>query len=488
MPRFNKTASPTRVTNLAGGVAYTESPKQEFVSILLTSFVQQQFYRGADETIVRVAELVRLVPHEFAAKAAIFARDEFGMRSISHVVAGELAAVARGAPWLKRFVERIVVRPDDITEILAYYGERYSLKPTPHSLKKGLAAAFAKFDEYQLAKYRGEGRAISLVDAVRLCHPKSTPAIEALVYGRLVSEDTWEARLTQAGQRAETDEDKAENKAEAWRELVESRKLGYFALLRNLRNIVEQAPQVVTDACELLMEEGLIRRSRVLPFRYMTAQEEVEKISGDSVRLVLEAIGKAFEIAVGNVPHLAGKTLIALDDSGSMQSHGLRKGTVDKAVPLAAVLYATQNADMVLFSDTLRWFNANPSYGVSVVMDLLRREVGRSGGTNFNLIFENASRKYDRVIILSDMQAWMAPNNYYTSIGGAPNQTHAEYCKRTGANPHIYSWDLAGYGSLAFPQERVYALAGFSEKVFDIMDWLERDRDALASRIEAVEI
>ena len=38
------------------------------------------------------------------------------------------------------------------------------------------------------------------------------------------------------------------------------------------------------------------------------------------------------------------------------------------------------------------------------------------------------------------------------------------------------------------PQWNVYALAGFSEKVFDVMAKLEQDREALVREIEAIEL
>jgi 60 kDa SS-A/Ro ribonucleoprotein len=57
-----------------------------------------------------------------------------------------------------------------------------------------------------------------------------------------------------------------------------------------------------------------------------------------------------------------------------------------------------------------------------------------SGGTNFHAIFETANRAYDRIIILSDMQGWV---NYNT-----PTRSFAEYKRRVGANPRVYSFDL----------------------------------------------
>lgn len=100
------------------------------------------------------------------------------------------------------------------------------------------------------------------------------------------------------------------------------------------------------------------------------------------------------------------------------------------------------------------------------------------GGTNFDSIFETAKRAYDRIIILSDMQAWVG--------GGAPVESFANYCKRTGANPFIYSFDLQGYGSIQFPLDKVFCLAGFSDKIFDIMSLLETDRNAMVNEIKKI--
>jgi 60 kDa SS-A/Ro ribonucleoprotein len=101
-------------------------------------------------------------------------------------------------------------------------------------------------------------------------------------------------------------------------------------------------------------------------------------------------------------------------------------------------------------------------------------------GTNFPSVFNRAIPKYDRIILLSDMQGWMS--------GGAPTSEFAAYKRNTGADPHVYSFDLQGYGTLMFPERQVYCLAGFSDRIFGIMKTLEEDPKALISRIESVEL
>lgn len=461
-----------------------QDPKVKFVSILLTSFVQNQYYRSSDETLDEVLKLIKKFPDKkFAAKASIYARNEFGMRSITHVVAAEIAKLVKGESWTRGYFNKVVHRPDDITEILSFYLNKYK-KPIPNSLKKGLGLAFGQFDEYQLAKYRGENHAISLIDAVNLLHPVSTEknkeALKKLVEGTLRSESTWEAELSQAGKVDE--EKKEEAKAEVWKKLLEDRKIGYFALLRNLRNILEQAPEMADAATEMLTDVHLIKRSLVLPFRFTTAIHELEDLSGvdtAALRKMFVALNKAVDGSLENVPKFAGNTLVALDESGSMMGRPHEIGGL-----FAAVLARSNNADVVLFSDDARMKNINPIDSIlTISKHLTSNPVG--AGTNFHSIFLELTKVYDRIIILSDMQGWMGNGEWGY---GAPKKAFADYKTRTGANPIIYSFDLQGYGTLQFPERNVYELTGFSEKVFDIMKLLETDKNALVAKIEAIEL
>lgn len=222
MSRFNKKTKTTSTVNFAGGKAYKESSKLEFVSILLTSFVQNQYYRSAEDTIKRISELIESFKDKlFCAKASIYARNTFGMRSVTHIVSAIIAYLVKGEKWTKKYFEKVVHRVDDITETLSYYFNNYG-KPLPNSLKKGLAKAFNKFDLYQLSKYRAEGKDISLVDAVNLLHPKAVEknkeALKKLIKGELKSTgetETWES-VSSNSKRFNSDKEKWEYIIDMW--------------------------------------------------------------------------------------------------------------------------------------------------------------------------------------------------------------------------------------------------------------------------------
>ena len=485
MAKFNrKVVNPTLTTNLAGGQAYQESPQLEFVSILLTSFVADQYYQKASESLKIVQSLIDQIPDKlFAAKAAVYARNEFGMRSISHVVAAEIAKRVKSVEWTKRFFNAVVRRPDDMMEIVAYYLTNYG-KPVPNSLKKGLALAFDKFDTYQLAKYRGESKNVSLVDVVNLVHPKpvakNAEALKQLVADALKSTETWESKLTAAGQKAETETEKEELKEQAWKELIATKKLGYFALLRNLRNIAQQAPDILDDALSMLINPELISKSLVLPFRYGTAYKEMEASilqTGSKAEVALYerikgALATAASTSLCNVPDLLGKTLVALDVSGSMEGRPFDIGSL-----FSVALACKMKADLIIFSESAKYITLPRTEDIFENIEYIRKH-SKFGGTNFHSIFQTAKHAYDRIIILSDMQAWMGYNT--------PKASFNEYRQRAGCDPLIYTFDLAGHGTLQFPEPKVYALAGWSDKVFDIMKILETDRQALINTINAV--
>jgi 60 kDa SS-A/Ro ribonucleoprotein len=480
--RFVKTAQVVRpeAVNVAGGRAYQESYRLELVSHMLTSMVEDKFYRSAEDGLLRLRVLVRAVDDkQFVAKAAVLAR-EWGMRSVTHAAIAELCAVAKGESWLKPAIAKVIQRPDDASEILGYWLSTYG-KPIPNSMKRGIALGLTKFNDYSLAKYKGETHELKMVDVVNLTHAKSA-VIDQLMRGTLETPDTWETAITAAGS------DLLAKKA-AWTRLVLEGKLPYFALLRNLRNIETYASADALRAALIQLTDTVaIHKSKVLPFRFTTAIEQVQNPR------IKEAIARAADIALDNLPALEGTTLVALDCSGSMSGKPRQIGSL-----FAAALAKRTYADVMLFGSQVDFPKFNPADSLTTLA--AKFNVGQ-GGTNFHLIFDHAQKAYDRIIILTDMQAWMARSEWYipsterrTLFGGygtpsTPQEAMKDYKARTGAkDTAIWTFDLAGLGTLQFPEKSVYALAGFSERVFDLVPVLEAGgKDALVKLVERVSL
>lgn len=477
-PSFNS----KKTVNDAGGEAFTIPDTLNLITRMLTSFDKEQYYKSSDEQHKELESLiVKSNNKEFVAKCALYARNVFGMRSITHYVAAVLAKNVKGEKWTKHFYKLVFRRVDDVTETFACYLNLYG-KPFPNSLKKGARLAMNKFDGYQLAKYRAEDKAVKLVDVFNIVHPKPTDknkeASRQLIVDELRQDETWESMLSAAGKN-----DQAKKKV--WSNLIREDKLGYFALLRNLKNIEQQAPEVLPQALEMLKDRKKIQGSLVLPFRYLTAYERLENEGG--ANKILEALNDAADISLENVPTFEGRTLVVLDQSGSMTG-GLgifssnKKGDTTAPIKIGslfcAILAKKNNTDVIVFGTEAHYKSINTHDSVLTIASKLN--VADQGGTDFKAPFGIMNKPYDRIIILSDMQGWIGYDSPYNIF--------KDYCTYFKVKPVVYSFDLAGYGSLQLPYEKVFCLAGFSEKVFNLMKLLETDSAALEKEVSAVEI
>lgn len=510
MSRFNvvsNTGTPDAVTS-EGVPAFQKSPELELVTMLLTSFATDKFYSTGDQQMNRVRTLVRAISAVdplFSAKAAIYARDTFGMRTIAQVVAVELAPFISKAEWASRFYEKLVVRPDDMTEVVSLYlarnpkpqGKRHA--PFPNAMKRGFARALASLDAHRLAKYKAEGKGVKLVDLANLFHPKSNEQLAALVGGSLKPADTWEVASTKAGQEAADvkaaalAEGKSEAEAalaaagvktDAWMQLVLGRQLGHFALLRNLRNIRDKAPGVMNIALEQL-KIG-VGKARVFPYRYLVAGDQFAGEPGQINADVCNALVECVNGALGGVPVMPGRTLVAVDNSASMTSAAYRRNgkgmesdtPARKAAVFGAAIALTSPSDLMVFSDSGIYVRLVKGTPLTTAASLILQSI-HSAGTDFRPIFAT-NEKYDRFIILTDNEAQTG--------GRVANEFLRDYRKRTGADPQVFIFDLAGSGTVQFPERNLYVLAGFSEKVFDLMAKLGEDREAMLNAVRAVSI
>ena len=197
--------------------------------------------------------------------------------------------------------------------------------------------------------------------------------------------------------------------------------------------------------------------------RYATLEKLVRE------RVLSEAADKA----LANVPRFDGRTLVALDGSGSMSGRPLEIGSLFAAV----LAKANKSADVMVFSNDAEFIPLNRRDStLTLAREIARRAPG--GGTNFHAVFEQAKAGYDRVVILSDMQGWVG---HY-----APTTAFEDWKRRTGSDPRVFSFDLAGLGTLQFPERNVFCLAGFSDKALQTMKFLEEDKNALIREIEAI--
>jgi hypothetical protein len=125
---------------------------QLYRSVMANLLWEDQFYEEGVKIAERIKALIPLVDHRKVAGLAIYAREEMKLRHVPLLLARELARISSGKYLVSSLLERIIQRPDELTEFLAIYWQD-GKQPLSGQVKKGLAKAFTKFSAYQLAKY-----------------------------------------------------------------------------------------------------------------------------------------------------------------------------------------------------------------------------------------------------------------------------------------------------------------------------------------------
>ena len=391
-------------------------------SVLACLLWEEQFYEDGVEIAGRIQSLVPKVKVEAVAALAIEARGKMKLRHVPLLLVREMARLATHREFVSQTLEQVIQRADELAEFVAIYWKDGKV-PLSAQAKKGLAKAFRKFDEYQLAKYDRSGP-IRLRDVLFLCHAKPRDAEQAALWKRLIEgelkiPDTWEVALSSGAE-----------KRDAWERLLRERKLGALALLRNLRNMK------LAGVEESLVFDGLenMNTARVLPFRFLAAARYVPQWE--------ESIERAMLSSLANQEKLPGRTVLLVDVSGSMVSALSRRSEMmrtDAAYGLAILLREIcEKAIVFTFSNELAEVPPRRGFALRDAMDSSQMH----GGTYLGKALEKIREKYDRIIVITDEQAHdrvPGPRGRGYVINVASNKNGVGY----GAWTHIDGWSEA---------------------------------------------
>ncbi|HEX8506648.1 MAG TPA: TROVE domain-containing protein [Hymenobacter sp.] len=502
---FSRNSAPT--VNHEGAAAFTLTPQVELYAAVATAALSDQFYEKADTRLQRLRELVGKNEPLFVAQLAVYARESLNLRSVPLVLCVELARLHRGDNLVSRLVARVVQRPDEITELLAYYAQANGRSGTKilnrlsKQLQKGLALSFNRFDGYQLAKYDRDG-AVRLRDALFLVHPNAKDEAQQALFNQLVRGElptpyTWETELSAVGQGSyATDADRQTAVRQTWETLIGSGRLGYMALLRNLRNILEAnvSAQAMERVCNTLADRFAVARSKQLPFRFLAAYREVKALPSGYVAGVLAALETAIAHSAVNLRGFGHDTrvVLACDVSGSMQQPISVRSKVllyDVGLVLSMLLQSRcQNVVTGMFGNVWKRISLPRGPVLRNVDELYQREGEVGYSTNGHLVVQELLLRreaVDKVMIFTDCQLWNSAGD-----GGVLGRIWADYRRTVAPNARLYLFDLAGHGTaplLVHPENGVALIAGWSDKIFDVLQVLDNGGSAL-TEIEKVEL
>ncbi|MEO0470911.1 MAG: TROVE domain-containing protein [Bacteroidota bacterium] len=503
--KFNTTKKKAAQTrNFEGAKAWKLLPKLELYSAVVTTSLSNSFYTTAIERVMRIRKLVAEVDPVFVAQLAVYAREQMHLRSVPLVLAVELAMIHQGDDLVRKTVRRIIQRADEITEILAYYqmanGRQGSkkLNRLSRQLQKGVADAFNHFDAYQFAKYNRKTE-VSLRDALFLTHPKAKDAAQQQIFNQIIADQlavpyTWEVELTRIGQMSFTEEKhKMEAVRNTWIALLESGKLGYMALMRNLRNILKaDVGRVrIKEVATRLSDPAAVRRSKQLPFRFLAAYREIKELDMPHLELLLDALEQAILQSADNLPGFVGeRILLASDVSGSMFQPISPKSKIqcyDIGLVLSMLAKAKSPEAITGIFGSRFATKELPAQSILKNVEALRSIEGEVGyATNghdviHHLVYQE--KVVDKIMIFTDLQMWNSRED-----GNSIQEIWWHY-KVIAPKAKLYLFDLNGYGSspLKVGLHDVYLIAGWSDKIFEVLHALEQGEETL-HLIEQIEI
>ena len=426
-------------------------------------------------------------------------------------------------PFVRKYAPHIAVRPDEIKTCLLLHRFFFGMKSLSNSLAWGLTDTLGKFNEAAFLKYnsaafptwkdvlcwlpskKGQKRIEPALAHFLISGEVSDPAKTPVIAARkelnkmtkfdarakelaVTSRVNWEVLLSQFGKRQGT---------EVWEHLLDNNLVGYMALLRNLRNMLDAGvnQSVIDRAVAKLADPKEVARSKQLPFRFLMAHRVLNETfsnaygapSCNSLHLneILEAVESAANYSVDNVPVMPGLTAIFADNSGSMTMNKLSKDSKMDCAGAANALCgivakASEKAVVCAFGTDIAPVKFTKHDTIIGIAEKVAAADTRGHNTNAHLIpgwLESQGLKPDRVIVLSDLQAW--DDNSMSGVGGyharnsrerkALCDTWAQFARST-KETWLHCVHLNGYGDSPVDEgARVNQVSGFSEKVIPML-------------------
>ena len=503
MSKFNKTNSGVKTTNVAGGTSYERTDfKKEVASIILTSMLNgDKYYEKESDRLNNLEKLIdnNIENAEFLAKSMVYVRNEGNLRSISHYIAVLLSEKVKGSSYMKDALAKIMIRPDDATEIISLWNTRNKNKMIPNPIRKATKVSLEKrWDAYQLKKYYGNG-SVKVSNLVQLTHPKPVDEAQKLTFKQVLENTLPNIDTAQTVNAGETGKDRSKK----YLKMLKDRKLGYMGLLKNLKNILlsyaelkgKKQDELITHICSLLENENACLKSRILPFRFVQAYNMIETLTMDRLimKKVLKSVERGFILSAKNIPIVEEGESIALllDESGSMGGWGefpTGKEPFSIGKTLMASMLTGLDKDKTLgylWADTAREVSIDGS-----PMDFIKNTRTHGGGTDVWAAINGLIKSktfVDKLVIFTDMQMY--------SIGGGWGNKREfkdmvkEY-RKINPNVKVLFWNLQGYsgGTPMKLDHNIMEVSGFSDKILEVVPKIWKDKDALINEIENISL
>jgi hypothetical protein len=531
-------------TNHMGATAYALDPVSDLYTLGTTFFMSEKtWHENADSRTRRVIALSRQTAHTDRAWLfgfLPFLRHTAGMRTGPIVMAAEAAhelITSGNGNGVADMIDSVIKRADEPGIFLAYWCMRFQDGPTlrlPQAVKKGLAKAARRvYTQYAVLKWDKPQQLWRAADVIAVSHPRPVDHeqgdlfqwIRATRRGntdakipkslkmararrKLYSEDLADrypmlltdkgrAKITKAGMTWQNLSGWLEASLDhkAWDALITSGMVGYQAALMNLRQMDEAR---ITDAtadtvCRMLSDPEHVRKTGIMPYQILTASLNTFTHRWG------KALSDAMDNSITNIPALPGRTLVLIDSSSSMLArlsrpddgnYRIRSGyePVHPTRSQVAALFGIGVAVKAHHADTYGWSTAGQHWQFHIpkggsVLALASQFMSRvrGGGTDMAAAIRDTYNGHDRVVILSDFQAFEDTHRLSTTERTwyrAENETAVNAA--VPAHIPVYAFDTTGHGTTMIKAgtRNRYQIGGLTDHSFTMIRDLERGHHA----------
>ena len=463
----------------------------------------------AREVIATAVDVAKSDNPEDLLAIANWLRNDMYIRLTPQVILVIASRMGDTKSLVRKYAPCIVKRPDEVKTCLLIHRFLFGYKSLANGLNFGLGDALAGFGERGLMKYDSPGfptwkdvlgwvkrkKDWPLKDEVAkyfvtgdVVDGRKTPIIYARK--KLAKRDTFDDESKRLAQKSLVNWEvlRSQFKGDAkdvWEFLIDEKLLGYMAMLRNLRNILQAnvSGEHVQRVSNFISSRDAVLRSKQLPFRFLSALKAMEVSDVDIAdrNELAAAVELASNYACENI-HLPGVTAIFADNSGSMDQPVSAKSTVtckDAANVLCGIVAKAAERPYVCAFATavapVRFTKTSTVLGVAGKVENADTQGWNTNAYKIPKWLADNGIKADRVIVLSDMQCWddtSCTGSGYSYGGGRERSLCDAWGRYASSNKDcwLHSIHLNGYGDSPVDEgSRVNQLSGFSEKVFDML-------------------
>jgi hypothetical protein len=170
------------------------SPEIALRRTVLDGLLSESQFCGPDVTLAdRIASLVPQVDAVAVASLAVEARERTQRCLMALLLVREMARHSSHRALVGATLARVIQHANEISDFVAIYWS-HGRQPLSAQVKKGLAAAFAKFDGHELAECDRSG-SVRLRDVLFLCHPRPRNITQEVLWKQLAAAPSDEALI-----------------------------------------------------------------------------------------------------------------------------------------------------------------------------------------------------------------------------------------------------------------------------------------------------